>query len=386
LNLKEYKKIYIEENKLPDYNNKEDDLKKFKKQVLQLNALNKISFDLTRTTDLDVLLNKIIKYAAKIVEGEAASILLLDKEKNELYFKASLGKKSQEIKKYKVKVGQGIAGWVAEKGKSLIINDVTQDNRWNKDFDSATKFKTKSIICIPLMLEKEIVGVMEVINKKDNTYFDKNDEGILNSFANQVVIALWNANIIKDLNNYFINIIEILIQAMENESLGPKGHFLRMARLATQIGNKLGVTGKDYENLYYASLLHDIGKVKVKRKININFKAEENLHLFQDEVSIHPVAGANMLKQINLFKDIIPMVRHHHENYNGTGYPDGLRGEEIPLGSRIIAVVEDYIKILYNKSIENLSENEEALNKLFSLAGIKYDPKVINALKEIVKI
>ncbi|NCO24819.1 MAG: hypothetical protein GW897_06875, partial [bacterium] len=93
--------------------NQENDLKKLEKQILQLNALNKISFDLTETTDLEVLLNKIIKYAAEIVEGEAASILLLDKVKRELYFKASLGKKSQEIKEYKVKVGQGIAGWVA---------------------------------------------------------------------------------------------------------------------------------------------------------------------------------------------------------------------------------------------------------------------------------
>lgn len=367
-------------------NNKENDLKKLKKQILQLNALNKISFDLTRSADLDVLLNKIIQYAAKIVEGEAASILLLNKEKRELYFKASLGKKSQEIRKYKVKVGQGIAGWVAEKGKSLIIDDVTRDNRWKKDFDNAVKFKTKSIICVPLILEKEIVGVMEVINKKDKTYFGKNDEEILNSFANQVVIALWNANIIKDLNNYFINIIEILIQAMENESLGPKGHFVKMARLATQIGNKLGVTGKDYENLYYASLLHDIGKIKVKRKIDINFKSEENLHLVQNEVSIHPTVGENMLKQINLFKDIVPIVRHHHEHYDGTGCPDGLSGEKIPLGSRIIAVVDDYIKIFYNKSIESYSKNEQDLNKLFSLAGTKYDPKVINALKEIIDI
>jgi len=311
--------------------------------------------------------------------------LLLDKEKNELYFKASLGKKSQEIKKYKVKVGQGIAGWVAEKGKSLIVDNVARDNRWQKYFDNATKFNTKSIICVPLILEKEIVGVMEIINKKDKTYFDKNDEEILNSFVNQVVIALWNANIIKDLNNYFINIIEILIQAMENESLGPKGHFVMVARLATQIGNKLGLMGKDYENLYYAALLHDIGKIKIRRKIDINFKTEENLQLFQDEVSIHPVVGANMLKQINLFKDIVPIVRHHHENYDGKGYPDGLRGEKIPLGSRIIAVVEDYTKLLYNKNIEDSIKNEQALNKLFSLAGTKYDPKVINALKEIIK-
>ena len=375
----------MEVNELSAHYNQENDLKKLEKQILQLNALNKISFDLTQTTDLDVLLNKIIKYAAEIVEGEAASILLLDKVKRELYFKASLGKKSQEIKEYKVKVGQGIAGWVAEKGESLIINDVTRDNRWNKDFDNAIKFTTRSIICVPLRSEKEIVGVMEVINKKDKTSFDKDDEIILNSFTNQVVIALSNANIIKDLNNYFINIIEILIQAMENEPLGPKGHFVKVAQLATQMGNKLGVTGKDYENLYYASLLHDLGKMKVKRKIDINFKAEENLNLFQDEVSIHPVVGANMLKQINLFKDLIPMVRHHHENYNGTGYPDGLQGEEIPLGSRIIAVVEDYTKILYNKAIKSPAENDEALKRLFSLAGTKYDPKVINALKEIIK-
>ncbi|MGB6370492.1 MAG: HD domain-containing phosphohydrolase [Atribacterota bacterium] len=355
-------------------------------QILQLNALNNISLELTRTTDLDVLLNKIIKYAAIIVKAEAASILLLDKKKNELYFKASLGKKSKEIKKYKVKVGEGIAGWVAEKGKSLIVDDVTKDTRWAKKIDTSTKFKTKSLICVPLILEKEIMGVMEVINKKDKEYFDKNDEEILNSFANQVVIALWNANIIEDLNNYFIHITEILIQALENESLGPKGYFMRLARLATQIGNKLGITGKDYNNLYYASLLHDIGKIKVSRKIDISFKAKDNFHLVQNEINLHPVVSANMLKQINLFKDIIPIVKHHHENYDGTGYPDRLRGEKIPIASRIIAVVEDYTKIIYNKPIESHSENEKALNKLFSLAGTKYDPKVIAALKEIIRI
>ena len=354
-------------------------------QILQLNALNNISLELTRTTDLDALLNKIIEYAAIIVKAEAASILLLDKKKNELYFKASLGKKSKELKNYKVKVGEGIAGWVAEKGRSLIVDDVAKDKRWNKSIDSSTKFTTKSLICVPLILEKDIMGVMEVINKSDKEYFDKNDEEILNSFANQVVIALRNANIIEDLNNYFIHITEILIQAMENEPLGPKGHFMKLARLATQIGNKLGITGKEYNNLYYASLLHDIGKIKVSRKIDISFKEKDNFPLVQNENSLHPVLAANMLKQINLFKDIIPIVKHHHENYDGTGYPDGLSSEEIPLASRIISVVEDYTKIIYNKPIESHSENEEALNKLFSFAGTKYDPKVINTLKEIIK-
>jgi len=373
-------------NKISLNQNEENDLKKLKMQILQLNALNTISLELTRTTDLDVLLNKIIKYAVMIVKAEAASILLLDKEKNELYFKASLGKKSKELKKYKVKVGEGIAGWVAEKGNSLIVDDVAKDKRWAKKIDTSTKFTTKSLICVPLILEKEIVGVMEVINKKDKECFDKNDEEILNSFANQVVIALWNTNNIEGLNNYFINITEILIQAMENESLGPKGHFMRLARLATQIGSKLGINGKDYNNLYYASLLHDIGKIKVSRKIDISFKAKDNFRLVQNEISLHPIVGANMLKQINLYKDIVPIVKHHHENYDGTGYPDGLSGDKIPIASRIIAVVEDYTKILYNEYNKNIFEKNKELNKLFSFAGTRYDPKVINALKEIIKI
>ncbi|MEA2022447.1 MAG: HD-GYP domain-containing protein, partial [Candidatus Caldatribacteriota bacterium] len=93
-------------------NNKDDKIKKLEKKILQLDALNKISSELTKTIDLDILLNKINEYAAEIVEGEAASILLLDKNKKELIFKAILGKKSKEIKKYKVKLGEGIAGWV----------------------------------------------------------------------------------------------------------------------------------------------------------------------------------------------------------------------------------------------------------------------------------
>jgi len=176
--------------KMVKVNDENNTINELKKQILQLKTLIKIFFDLTQTTDVDLLFNKIIKYAAQIVESDGASILLLDKEKNELYFKASLGQKSQKIKKYKVKVGQGITGWVAEKGETLIVNDVNRDSKWDKDFDNAIKFQTKSIICIPLKLEKEILGVIELINKKDRTYFDKNDEEILIYFADQAVIAL----------------------------------------------------------------------------------------------------------------------------------------------------------------------------------------------------
>jgi len=362
--------------------NKNNNLKKLNKRVLQLDALNNISFRLTQTTDLDTLLNEIMRCATEIVKGEAASILLLDKEKNELFFKASMGKKSSEIKKYKVKAGEGIAGWVAEKGESLLIADVHKDNRWNKKLDAAIIFNTKSIICVPMLLEGEIIGVLEVINRKNDGRFDKDDEDILGSFANQAVIALRNANTVNDLKNYFVNITEILIQSMENESIASKGHSIEVAKLATQIGTKLGISGKDYEDLYYASLLHDIGKIKTRNQIAYTFEPEKGLGW--EEIIKHPVIGANMLKTINLFKGIVPIIRHHHENYDGTGYPYGLSGEKIPLASRIIAVVEDYIKIFYNKPIENISKNGEVLNKLFSLAGTKYDPKVIAALKKII--
>jgi len=223
-----------------------------------------------------------------------------------------------------------------------------------------------------LSIGKDVLGVMEVINKKGSNVFGEDDKKILISFANLVVIALRNTNIIVDLNNYFRNTLEILIQAMENRPIANKGHYMKVARYATQIGNNLGISGKNYEDLYYASLLHDVGKVK----INMNLYSKNNMH---------PIIGANMLKQIKLFEDIVPIVKHHHENYDGSGFPSGLNGENIPLGSRIIAVVEDYVKITYNNKIEDILDNEKNLNNLYSLAGKKYDPKVINALKEIIE-
>jgi len=365
--------------------NKNINLEKLNKKILQLDALNNISFRLTQTNDLDTLLNEIMRCATEIVEGEAASILLLEKEKNELFFKSSIGEKSSEIKKYSVKVGTGIAGWVAEKGEPLLVPDARRDIRWNKKFDTAVNFNTKSIICVPMLLEGEVIGVIEVINKKSDDRFNEEDKDILSSFANQAVIALRNANTVNDLKNYFVHITEILIQAMENESIAPKGYCTEVAKLSSQIGTKLGISGKDYENLYYASLLHDIGRIKTRRQITYAFiELEKDLAAWKKSTQ-HPVIGANMLKAINLFKDIVPIIRHHHENYNGTGYPDGLSGKKIPLASRIIAVVEDYVRISYNKTEIDPSKNEKVLNKLFSLAGTRYDPEVINALKEIIK-
>jgi len=350
--------------------NKMDNLKK---KILQLDALNRILSELTKTTDLDCLLNKINEYAAQIVDGEAASILLFNSDKSELSFKTSLGKKSGEIKKYKVKTGEGIAGWVAKNGKGLIVNDVSTDKKWSRNFDKATDFVTRSIICVPLICDDEILGVMEAINKRNNVLFNEDDQEILNSFANQVVIAINNANKIDELNNYFRNTLEIIIMAIENKPIAHKGHYLEMARYATQIGSRLGISGKEYKDLYYASLLHDIGKVKM------------NMDIYAKNV-LHPIIGANMLKQIKLFEDIVSIVKHHHENFDGSGYPSGLKGENIPLASRIIAAVEDYLKINYNKNIESEIENKNNIKKYFSLAGKKYDPKVLDILKSIIEV
>jgi len=344
-----------------------------KKKINQLDALNKITTELKKTNDLDSLLNKINIFAAELVNAEAASILLLNKKENVLTFKSSLGKKSKEIKKYKVKMGQGIAGWVAETGKSIIVNDVSKDVKWNNFFDKATEFVTKSMICVPLMKEGKMLGVMETINKKNNRLFNEEDKEILHSFANQVVIALNNTNIINDLNNYFRNTMEIMIMAMENRPVARNGHHMDIARYATEIGRVLGIRGEEYRNLYYASLLHDIGKVKM------------SMNIYSKNIK-HSVIGANMLKQIKLFEGVSPIVKHQYENYDGSGFPSGLVGENIPLGSRIISLVEDYVKINYNKKLEGPKEYNKKIEKLFSLSGKKYDPRVLNALKEIIRI
>jgi len=143
--------------------------------------------------DLNVLLTAILESATKLTDSEASSLLLLDQEQQRLHFVIALGSKGQEVKSFTLKVGEGIAGWVAQNNRSLIANDAEDDPRFFSDISKSVGFKTTSILAVPMRDRSHCVGVLEMINKKSGASFNEEDLSWLEIFANQAGIALQNA-------------------------------------------------------------------------------------------------------------------------------------------------------------------------------------------------
>jgi signal transduction histidine kinase len=159
----------------------------------QLSTLSEVSMAISSTLDLDTTLHRIMDRAVEILNAEAGSLLLMDQQGRELTFEVVLGPTGAELLGVRTPVGKGIVGTVAQSSDPLIINDVSKDPRWNVDFDEATEFRTRDLLCVPMVAHKRVVGVIEVINKMDGSGFTQNECNLLLSFGVQAAIAIENA-------------------------------------------------------------------------------------------------------------------------------------------------------------------------------------------------
>lgn len=169
------------------------------KKINELNTLSEISRNINSILDLDPLLKVVMHNATEVMKAEVSSVLLLDEDEKELIFRIALGEKGEKVKKIKLKVGEGIAGWVAKTGKAIIVNDVKNEPRFNKRVDRKTGFKTRSILCVPLYSKEKMIGVLQVINKHENLPFTKGDEELLHTFACHAAIAIENAKLYENI-------------------------------------------------------------------------------------------------------------------------------------------------------------------------------------------
>ena len=185
-----------------------------------------------------------------------------------------------------------------------------------------------------------------------------------------------------DMRENYLNTIEALVQALEAKDPYTSGHSDRVAKFAVAIAEKLGMTEEQVEFIKYAAVLHDVGKIGVSENI-LNKKDQLSQ---ADWVCIHnhPVIGQNIIKNIKFLFDIGPVVRHHHERYDGKGYPDGLAMEQIPLAARIIAIADTYDAMTSDRSYRKGKTPLEALREIKMVAGSQLDPQLVGIFSEIM--
>ncbi|MCL5773101.1 MAG: GAF domain-containing protein [Firmicutes bacterium] len=330
-------------------------------------TLSKSAAFLNAALSEDELITKILETALKICKATGSSLLMKDKEENLLFFKVVIGEKGKELEKKRIPLDENsIAGWVFLHGEPSVVNDVSKEPRHYKAVDQSIGFHTLSILAAPIFWGRQVLGVIEVVNKTDGNFTEK-DKEYLTILSSQAAVAIYNSNMMEQLHNFYIEIVEILIDFLEALDSDSKTHVLDVSRLSVAMGRKLKLQKKEMENLCYAAFLHDIGKIKCPR----------------DEYTQHPELGAEMLQHISIFKDLVPYVKYHHENYDGSGYPEGVKGESIPLGARILAIAE-----AYEEGRVGVSEEEQAyhLDEFLKDFGTKFDPALKEAFLSIFEV
>ncbi len=347
------------------------------KKLEQLKTLMELSSLINSTLDTMEIRKRTIEAAVRLLSAEAGSLMLVDRETGELFFEVALGEMGEKLKQIRLKKGEGIAGWVAERGEAIIIHDVRSDHRFFKTADDRSTFTTRDMVCVPVKMKDKVIGVLEAINKKDGL-FDEEDKEALTALANQVAIAIENANLYQELKEAFYETAEALAETIEKRDPYTGGHTKRVMNYSVVIGKALGLSKKELEDLKLAAILHDVGKIGVKDNILLK---EDKLDPHEIEnMKVHSIYGADILSYVKqLKKDIIPGVRGHHERVDGKGYPDNLKDGEIHILARIIAVADTFDAMTTDRPYRKALSAETALEELRKNAGTQFDKDVVDA-------
>lgn len=337
---------------------------------LRLDRLLNITKDLSKEMYGDILLEKIMDYALSITHSDAGSLLLM--ENDNLVFKILRGEHASQLQGTSLKAGKGLTGWAAEKGLPIRIDDVSKDDRFRPEYDAMTGHETRSIMCIPLKAKGKVIGVLVLLNKKYGYPYRQRDEEIITYLADQAAISILKTRFVEDQKNYEIHLTEILLEAIDSQLSNKKGHSKRVARYSNIMGKALNLAEDAQRRLYFASLLHDIGFLKSHPSDIYN----------KEELMRHPVVGYEMIKPINFYADIAPYILHHHERYDGYGYPSQLKAQEIPLVARIISIAEAFDAMTSTTSYKIPISFEDALAELKNNAGTQFDPDLVKIFIE----
>lgn len=352
-------------------------------------SLVKISRSITALTDIDELLRVIAEETKNAIQADRCTVFLWDKDTDELWSKVALGlDSSQEIR---FPAGKGLAGYVVKTGETVNIVDAYNDPRFNPEVDTKTGYRTKTILCMPIMNNnREIIGAFQVINKIDGI-FTKNDEDLLIAIGGSASIALENAQLFdQQLQLYreqkllFESFIDTLATSIDARDKITAGHSTRVKLYSILLADALGMNAKDKSLLEKAAILHDIGKIGIRDSVlqkDGKLTDEEYKHI-QEHVRI----THNILNKIYMspdFRIITEMACSHHEKWDGTGYYRHLKGEEITLGGRILAVADVFDAITSKRHYRDKMPIANVLDILMKGAGSHFDKNLVDVFMSI---
>jgi len=358
------------------------DLQETLLELTRLRAMCEVSDAVAGTLDLDRLLDLIVAKTTEIMAADRSSLFLIDWDTEELWSKVAQGVRFMEIR---FPMHMGLAGAVATTGEVLNIPDAYDDERFNREFDKRTGYRTKSVLAVPMNNKAgDRIGVMQVLNKKGDEVFTLQDEAILCSLAGQAAIAVENSQLYEEQKKSFISFVGTLATAMDARDPITAGHSKRVTDYSIAIAEELDYSEKQLEVLNAAALMHDIGKIGVPEVVLFKDGKldDEEYKIIQSHAS-HTL---NILEKIHFDrekKEIPMMAASHHERIDGSGYPLGLAGDDIPEEGRVLAIGDIFDAITSRRHYRDRMEFIRVMRILDEESQSHIQPEFLDAFKRL---
>ena len=351
------------------------------KHIDEVSILFEISQSITSTLVLDEVLDSIVSFSIEMINALRCELRLLNKESNALEVRASRGLSKSFLTSKAINKGESVIGSCFEKRRPISVTDVrklTDDPLAN----IMRKEKIAGLLAVPIILHNKSIGVITIYTSKPRN-FSQSEIDLLSTFASQASIAIENARLYANMKEQYMSMVMALAAAIETKDSYTHGHSTKVMEYAVKISKEIGLTEDQIETIRYAGLLHDIGKIGVKDVI-----LAKQGKLTDEEIAElrkHPEYGANIMEHVAILKDIAPLTLYHHERYDGHGYPLGLKGTEIPLGARILAVADTYDAMIADRPYRKAFPFDYVKKEMIKAAGSQLDPSLVKVFFDILK-
>jgi response regulator RpfG family c-di-GMP phosphodiesterase len=328
---------------------------------------------------IDQLLDQIAQKLLDVFAHVQRVCLLL--EENNKDFKPRFIKNRAEVAPYPFQISRSIVNKSVAEKVCIVANDASHDTRFSAA-ESVIAMDLRSVMCAPLVSKGAVLGLIYLDNRERPNCFDENDMVLLSALANQSATAIENSRLYENVQKAYHQSILALMNTVEAKDPYTRGHSQRTSRYSLGIAQEMKLSEEECKKIKTAAELHDIGKIGVRDLIigKDSPLSTTEFHTIQG----HVLTGEKILRPIEYLNFALPAIRHHHEKYDGSGYPDGKKGNEIPLEARIVGVADAFDAMTTQRPYHNPMPMEEALEKLKAVRGKQFDPDVVDALARFV--
>jgi response regulator RpfG family c-di-GMP phosphodiesterase len=334
---------------------------------------------------LNALLDKVTEVSLNETHSDLASVILLESSGRPVLKSLARSGEGWPEKAYREAMEVMVRSVLGGKSPVIVTGSGVTDQRMRKMIGP---LGIDAMVAMPLVSKDKVVGFLILCKKGSGRQFRQSEIDLISVLSGQAAIAIENAMLFeevekknKKLQDHYFESVKALAQAIEEKDSVTGSHGDRLENYALSIADRFGLTEQEKISLRYASALHDIGKIGVSEAVLK--KAGRLTPEEYAEMKTHPSRGGNILREVRFLDAVIPIIYYHHEQFDGNGYPEGLKGEAIPIGSRIVAVLDAFDAMTSDRPYRKRLSTEVAIRELKKYSGIQFDPNVVDAFVEV---